>query len=531
LKQDSNSLIFYIMDIGNKSEDKPKSGEKQSFIQSLISSLFKNSSPDAEKKKRLKALAKNFSKTKYHNFYKPSAHEVQGSFAKLMWEIYKVIAPAQIHFKNTPNPAIFKRQIINYSLSEHQLELLEHFDEQKIHEMAKQIPLEKVQQTIDEELQLFQNEFDNERMNKAENLYKAFSLFKDFCEYDFYVFLRKFDSSIQEFQFNGTPRLDKINDEYVIEDLKDFVAIAYTITDETVVWNDLFEMFKATSGKELVSAGNWRKIVAKIKNIQASKSLDMIIQLISQDPLYQCEIKYHFDPLIEPYVDNVISETHQILDKMSSQAKESKTSNLCVQIFGTATPQSLQYYVPSFNSVLEKKDLNLLEYTEPLNYLKTFLVEHVKREIRELYDVVVIRGQWDATLSAPMSNAYQELLKVSEEITIFDNDFAEEGPNGIKIKTLLPKTAHDHGAENIINRVVSDCNDQAKDYLLSSTQNLITIGKTLKQLIEDYGLPKATIVANWRELDKYVEQPIREFMVGIYKKIYLFVQLMQQYLK
>ena len=167
---------------------------------------------------------------------------------------------------------------------------------------------------------------------------------------------------------------------------------------------------------------------------------------------------------------------------------------------------------------------------EPLNYLKTFLVEFVKKTIREYYDVVVIRGQWDATLSAPMSNAYQELLKLSDEITNFDEMMSEDGMMGSKIKTLLPKTAHDAGAENIINRVVSDANDSARGYIIQGTQNLITIGKTVKQLIEDYALPKPVIVQNWKELDKFFETPLKEFSVNLYKKIYLFVQLMQTYI-
>ena len=201
-----------------------------------------------------------------------------------------------------------------------------------------------------------------------------------------------------------------------------------------------------------------------------------------------------------------------------------------MQIFGTATPKSLKYYVPEFNAPLEKKDLAVLEYTEPLNFLKTFLVEFVKKAIREYYDVVVIRGQWDATLSAPMSNAYQELLKLSDEITSFDEMLAEDGMMGTKVKTLLPKTAHDAGAENIINRVVSDANEQARGYIIQGTQNLIVIGKTIKQLIEDHALPKPVIVQNWKELDKFFETPVKEFSVDIYKKIYLFVQLMQNYI-
>lgn len=204
---------------------------------------------------------------------------------------------------------------------------------------------------------------------------------------------------------------------------------------------------------------------------------------------------------------------------------------MCIQIFGTSDPQNLKYYIPAFNSPLEKKDLSLLEYTEPLNYLKTFLVDFVKTTIREYYDVIVIRGQWDSSLSAPMSNAYQELLKISEEITAFDELFSEEKPYGLKVKTLLPKTAHDAGAENIINRVVSDSNEQARGYILQATQNLITIGKTVKQLLEDYALPKPVIVQNWKELEKFLETPVKEFSVDIYKKIYLFVQLMQGYLQ
>ena len=518
------------IDSKNKSDNKAKSVEKVNFFANLFSSLFKSSNPEAEKKRKLRNISKALSKSKYHAYYKPSSNEVMPPFAKLLYDIYKVISPAQVFFKSAPNPDLLKRRLIDYSLSEHQVELLEILDEQKIFELARKTPYTQLEKNIEEQLQIFLNEFDGERINKAENLNKAFTLFKDFCEFDYYVLLRKFDSSIQEFQFNGTPHFEKIADNYVMEDIKDFIDVAYAITDETVVWEDLFAMFKETQGKEFVAAGVWRKIVAKVRSIQVSQTFEMMIQLSSQDPNYQTQLKYSYNSLIEPYIEKIQNEVRQALSKVSHQQKEDKTNSICIQIFGTATPNSLSSYVPGFNAVLEKKDLSRLEYTEPLNYLKTFILEHVKREIREYYDVVVIRGQWDATLSAPMSNAYQELIKASDDITKFDEDFSEEGQIGMKIKTLLPKTAHDHGAENIINRVIYDCNETAKDFILSSTQNLIVIGKTLKQLIEDYSLQKPVIVANWRELEKYIETPMKEFSIGIYKKIYLFVQLMQQYI-
>ncbi|SFI75894.1 hypothetical protein SAMN04487775_105164 [Treponema bryantii] len=514
----------------SESSSANKPAEKESFFQSLLSSLFKSSNPEAEKKRRLKNLAKTISKTKYHSFYRPSSGEMLAPFGKLIFDLYKAVSSAQTFFRNTQNPAIFKRQIINYVLSDNQLALLEELDEQKILELAKTVPFGKLSQDVEHKLQVFTNDFNETRATKADSLEKAFSLFQDFCEFDFYMILKKFDSSYQEFSFNSLPRLEKVNAEYIIDDLKDFLTVAYSITDDTIDWNALFDMFKETQSRELISAGNWKKIIAKIKSIQSSKSLDLIVQHISEDFTYETKTSYHHASIIEPYIEKFENDTRNLIAKIEAEQKESKASSICMQIFGTASPQSLKYYTSEFNAPLEKKGLSVLEYTEPLNYLKTFLVEFVKKSIREYYDVVVIRGQWDATLSAPMSNAYQELLKLSDEITGFDEMMAEEGSMGVKVKTLLPKTAHDAGAENIINRVVSDANESARGYIIQGTQNLIVIGKTIKQLIEDYVLPKPVLVANWKELEKFFETPLKEFSVDIYKKIYLFVQLMQNYI-
>lgn len=519
---------------GNKSTTEGSSSkntaEKENFFQALLSSLFKSSNPEAEKKRRLKNLAKTISKSKYHAFYRPATTEMLAPFGKLIFDLYKAVSPAQTFFRNTQNPQIFKRQIINYVLSENQIALLDQLDEQKILEQARTVPFAKLSQDVEHKLQVFTNDFNETRASKADTLEKAFSLFQDFCEFDFYMILKKFDSSYQEFSFNALPRLEKVNGEYIIDDLKDFLAVAYSITDDSIDWSILFDMFKETQSRELVSLGNWKKIIAKIKNLQSSKSLDLIVQHISQDFSYETKVSYHHASVIEPYIEKIENDTRALMSKIETEQKESKASSICMQIFGTADPQSLKYYTSEFNAPLEKKGLSILEYTEPLNYLKTFLVEFVKKTIREYYDVVVIRGQWDATLSAPMSNAYQELLKLSDEITGLDEMMAEEGAMGIKVKTLLPKTAHDAGAENIINRVVSDANDSARGFIIQGTQNLIVIGKTVKQLIEDYVLPKPVLVQNWKELEKFIEEPMKDFCVNIYKKIYLFVQLMQTYI-
>ena len=250
-----------------------KKQEKESFFQSLISSLFKSSNPEAEKKRRLKNLAKTISKTKYHAYYRPSTGEMLAPFGKLIFDLYKAVSSAQTYFRNTQNPAIFKRQIINYILSDNQLALLDELDEQKILEMARTVPFQKLQQDVEHKLQIFTNEFNETRAAKANNLEKAFSLFQDFCEFDYYMILKKFDSSYQEYNFNAQPRLDKVNAEYILDDLKDFLTVAYSITDDSVEWNMLFEMLKETQSRELVSLGNWKRLLQKSRAFRVQELL------------------------------------------------------------------------------------------------------------------------------------------------------------------------------------------------------------------------------------------------------------------
>ena len=56
--------------MGVKNKNTEQSTPKNGFFQSLIENIFKSSGPEAEKKRKLKAIAKAFQKTKYHGFYK-----------------------------------------------------------------------------------------------------------------------------------------------------------------------------------------------------------------------------------------------------------------------------------------------------------------------------------------------------------------------------------------------------------------------------------------------------------------------------
>ena len=167
-----------------------------------------------------------------------------------------------------------------------------------------------------------------------------------------------------------------------------------------------------------------------------------------------------------------------------------------------------------------------------MNYLKAFLVEFVKRDVREYADLILIRGKWTVLqLSNDMSSHFHALMESSDIISGFDSKLSEEAEIGKKIKTLLPRADRDREANNIIKTTLRDVNGLARDYLVNTTKEMVGFAKILKTVIEDHKKGKGDIIMNWKELERFAEHEVDQLGIEVYKKMYLFVQLMQNELQ
>ena len=58
--------------------------------------------------------------------------------------------------------------------------------------------------------------------------------------------------------------------------------------------------------------------------------------------------------------------------------------------------------------------------------MKQFIIEYVKKDVRELSDILLVRGEWaNQQLAAPMSDAYHKLCENADKIIALDNSFHE----------------------------------------------------------------------------------------------------------
>jgi hypothetical protein len=79
----------------------------------------------------------------------------------------------------------------------------------------------------------------------------------------------------------------------------------------------------------------------------------------------------------------------------------------------------------------------------------------------------------------------------------------------------------------ILRQTLKDVNETALRFIDQSVQSLISIGKSLKNVLDDMNKQPPELIINWKELSGASDGHIKKQIADTYKQIYYFVQLMQ----
>ncbi len=503
-----------------------------SFFSDLISralDMFGSSDSDTDKKRFLKKVSKSLSQTKV-KYYKYSSDEALPGLAKFFFELYKALGPAQAAFRNIKNPNAYKNMVMNYFLTDEQKEIEIRLGEEAIYDMAKKMPLKQLSEHVSRDLSTYLNIFSEEKIALIDMTFSHLTKLIDFCSFDFYFFLKKFDSGLQEDNYSYTPHFSTIRAEYIVEDLKEFIDVAWSLPFDAN-WTQTFNLLKDTMGVQPITLPVWNKIIQRLRRLHDMGVFEMVIQLIAKDPGYQAVVTETSHNIIDSQLSSIKDNAEAVLQKIQAQQKSSKIDDLLNAIFGTTNITRLKYYTEDGNQSLNRKGISGYAFTQPLNYLKAFLNDYYKKSVREFADLVLVRGQWvSSNLATPLSETYHDLLNLSEKITEFDDELGEEGVQGLKIKTYVARAERDREAKNILKTLVKDTNEQANKMLVEATKNLIVVAKNTKMLLEDLEKKKPEILINWSEIVHFADRPIKEQGIDVYKQIFHFVTLMKFFL-
>ncbi|GHU02607.1 hypothetical protein FACS1894147_04860 [Spirochaetia bacterium] len=188
----------------------------------------------------------------------------------------------------------------------------------------------------------------------------------------------------------------------------------------------------------------------------------------------------------------------------------------------------LSWYTPKQSAVLTRKNLSDYTYAVGANYLQDFLEDFFDREIEDLCDILLVRGQWTSgLLSREMSDAFHDLTEISARLKALDETLSEDGKDGPRLEAALSRVDRDKSQIRYINGLVDELNEKFLEQINIAAQSLIIIGKHLQVMVEDIQKNPHDLIINWKELTAVSQSPISQRISEDYKKINYFVQLLR----
>ena len=507
-----------------------KEDAKEGFFQHLFSILLRGSDPEKEKKRLLREIAKTLKKHRLKYYY-PKGEEALPGMAKFLYEIYKIISPSQVLLEHAESSGVLRAIIIDSFMTDEQREMKGHLDEDAVRKRAKEVEPKVLASELKDKLVGFYAGFTSDKVNNINALYNLLSSFLNLVEYDYYFALKKFDSGLPERDFVYNPRFESIKAEYVLDDIKDFLVVLPD-NSKNSNWDELFNVLKAYKGTEIIDRSQWKKILKGLDVVSREKIFVLMIQHIDKNPEYSYRPLVNSDQIVDDYLNKIRTQTEITLQKILKERRSQKIDTLLIEVFGTTAVSRMKYYTDKANLMFTKKMLGGFIHVAPANYLKAFLLDYFKRDVKTLMDLLLIRGKWATVISSQhLSDAFHAVMDVSNSLVAFDEELSDEGAKGIAFKTLTSKSDRDKNSITILRTQLKETNDEALNMITVAAHNLIIMGRSLKSVLEDKGKKDHELIINWKEIESASDFNVKDEISRIYRKIYHFVQLMQFFVK
>ncbi|MGA2765333.1 MAG: DUF5312 family protein [Spirochaetia bacterium] len=491
-----------------------------------LASLFLSDDPERQKQKRLRELSGELKRTR-PRYFNPSQGTAEPAMGRFFWDLYRAVAAGQILLKGAETSGALKATLVDLTLTEERLALRERLTESSINERSKKGDPAALSAEVGQDLKRFLDGFDAESMAEIDALYNRLLVLLDLIGFDYYFLLKKLDLGLPERDFSYTPRFSAIDANHVLGELQDFLEILPNV-DPDADWDRLLAILKAHRGVEVVARDGLRKALQAVREAQRTGALLKIVRCLAQDPEWKPMVRVHRERIVEPYLAKIRAEAETTAQKVASGRRNEKIEELARAVFGTGAVTRLSNYSEKANPEFAQKLLGGFVHVSSLNYLRAFLTDYLPTSIREVVDLLLIKGKWtNKETSQQMSESFHQLLKQSETIGLFDTDLAEDGEMGRRLKTIALKAERDRKALVQLRMTLRQINDEAHTMIGDAVQNLVGIARVLKLAHEDVVRPNPTLLINWKELKPATDKDVRSLIAAVYKKIYNFVQLMQ----
>ena len=474
----------------------------------------------------LRQLAKEIAQNKYAKFYRVKQSEVDPALGQYFYSLYRTVYPLQIFLRDPAKEAKIKHITLEAYLDKNALNIIKRLSPEVMLERKKNAGPDLSRQ-LQEDLAALAVGFDNPRINGADKCYNLIASMKQFVFFDFCSLLKKFDPEMKEGDFLSQPKFAPVDGDFLVPDIAAFLAILPPFGAEDD-WKTVFEILKyCKGGTDVIPLIQWNNMLLGLSDLKQSNILDLIGKLASGNPIWEIKTSIPNETLSGTWLEEKSREIRGVIADIAGNQRDAQINALEKEVFNTTETTRLNFYTTEKGRILLDKELEGYIYAPALNHLIVFIQDYIEKEIHELCDLLLIRGQWTNNVaSRQMSDGYHDVSEITNEIVELDETLDEEGSNGPRLRGALLRVDRDRTQARYIKSIISTINEEALNLINRAVPSLIIVGKHFKMLMDDYEKKPNELIMKWKELVSFSKVPLNQRITAAYKKINYFVQLM-----
>ena len=499
----------------------------EDLVGKVINFFTGDSGELSDKEMILKQRHKELSENKYAKFYRTKTDEADQSLGAFFYSLYKMIMPVRAFMKDTAKTTRLRQITLEAFLDPAITETVKRLSPAHIDERAKTTAAEELTGQIRQDIEKMQTGFNRHRIDGVNRCYNLVMIFSQLVNFDYPSLLKKFDANFTEGPFGGEPKFSAVKGSLLAKDLGQFLTVSQGVNPD-YDWKTLLKLIRICAGEELIQEGQFGQMLIGLRDIVNSKILELMVQYGSNNPVWTCRPQIPDEHIAEAWLELRIGKAQEYIDKINNFEKNQQIGALVKEVFDNEDLSRLENYTVRNSENYRKRDLSDFAYAEGLNYLSAFLDDYLQKDIRELCDILLIRGQWTNNAhTKEMSEALYQLLNFSVSVSDLDEALADEGPDGSRLKAALLRIDRDKTQARYINSIVDNINEKALELINEATGQFIILDKYLKNLTDDIHKKHPELIINWRELNSVSKEPLPQLMEEVVKKLNSCIQLMR----
>jgi hypothetical protein len=492
-----------------------------------VFSLFSGDSGNtSDKDMLLKQTVKDLGQNKYAKFYRVKTEEIDPSFAQYVYIIYKTVYTAQIFLKNPAKAENLKRLALERFMSPEVLDLAQRLSPESLAARAKATAPADLTRELQEEYSVLTNAFDQGRIDEINKCHNLITAFSRFVLFDYVGLLKKFDVALLEGIFTAPQKFTALKAEVVAREINDLYSLILAL-DPQEDWKNVFAIIKGSRGADVLPLEQWTTLLTNLGELRQSKIIDLIIRHAAKNPVWDAKPNIPDEHLIETWLEEKQAEIQEQISGIANKQRNAQITVLVKAVFAEIDTTRLAFYNDKVGKIYKRDELNGFACAAALNYLVAFVEDFVSKEIQEICDIILIRGQWSSnTASLQMSEGFHAVLEIFPGIEALNESLSDKGSNGPRLRGALVRADRDKTQIRYINSILAEVDEEALVIIKNAVKNLIAVGKYMKALSDDIQKKQSELIINWKELDGFSRSPLAPRLLESYKKINYFVQLM-----